>query len=101
MSHFMVELVLDETELKTWWFTSGVAALIFSYYPGLTASQVKHILMDSGMQYNFPVKTPTKEDKEKTTPFNELSKSGKIINAYNALVMAESITKASNKTKEH
>jgi hypothetical protein len=27
----------------------GVAAIIRSYYPKLTASQVKHILMDSGV----------------------------------------------------
>ena len=31
--------------------TSGVAALLFSYYPDLTASQVKHIIMDSGVEY--------------------------------------------------
>jgi hypothetical protein len=28
---------------------AGVAAVIRSYYPTLTASQVKHILMDSGV----------------------------------------------------
>ncbi len=73
--------------------TSGVAALIFSYYPNLTASQVKHIIMDSGVEYTFPVKTPTRKDKDKMTPFNELSKSGKIVNTYNALIMADSISK--------
>ncbi len=73
--------------------TSKVAALIFSYYPDLTASEVKHIIMDSGVEFTFPVKTPTKEDKEKMTPFNELSKSGKIVNAYNALIMADSVSK--------
>lgn len=74
--------------------TSGVAALIFSYYPDLKASQVKKILMDSGITYTFPVKVPTEEDKNHTIPFNELSKSGKILNVYNALIMAE---KMSNK----
>ncbi len=73
--------------------TSGVAALIYSYYPNLTASQVKHILMDSGLEYTFEVSTPTKEDKNKTTPFNQLSKSGKVLNAYNALIMADSISR--------
>ncbi len=73
--------------------TSGVAGLIRSYYPNLTASQVKHILMDSGLEYTFKVKTPTKEDKNKMTPFNQLSKSGKVINAYNALLMAEEVSK--------
>lgn len=73
--------------------TASVAALLFSYYPNLTASQVKHIIMDSGIEYTFPVKTPTKEDKTKTTPFNEISKSGKIVNVYNALIMADEISK--------
>mgnify|MGYP001803461113 CR=1 FL=1 len=76
--------------------TSKVAALILSYYPNLTASQVKHIIMDSGVEYTFPVKTATREDKNKMTPFNELSKSGKIVNAYNALIMADSISKQKN-----
>ena len=49
--------------------------------------------MDSGVEYAFPVKTPTREDKDKMTPFNELSKSGKVVNAYNALIMADSISK--------
>jgi subtilisin family serine protease len=80
--------------------TSGVAALIFSYYPNLTASQVKHIIMDSGVEYTFPVKTPTKEDKEKMTPFNELSKSGKIVNAFNALIMADSVSKANKRKRD-
>ena len=73
--------------------TASVAALLFSYYPNLTASQVKHIIMDSGIEYTFPVKTPTKEDNTKTTPFNEISKSGKIVNVYNALIMADEISK--------
>jgi len=73
--------------------TSKVAALIFSHYPNLTASQVKHIIMDSGVKYTFPVKTPTRKEKDKMTPFNELSKSGKIVNAYNALIMADSISR--------
>lgn len=73
--------------------TSGVAAIIYSHYPGLTASQIKHIIMESGVEYNILVKTPIKEDKEKRTPFNKLSKSGKIVNTYNALIMADSIYK--------
>nr|WP_299031634.1 S8 family serine peptidase [uncultured Tenacibaculum sp.] len=73
--------------------TSKVAALIYAYYPSLTASQVKHILMDSGLEYTFEVSTPTKGDENKTTPFNKLSKSGKVLNAYNALIMADSISR--------
>jgi hypothetical protein len=74
--------------------TSGVAALLYAYYPNLTASQVKHILMDSGLEYDIEVSTPTKDDKNKMTPFNQLSKSGKVLNAYNAFIMADSISRS-------
>jgi cell wall-associated protease len=74
--------------------TSRVAALLFSYYPNLTASQVKHILMDSGLEYDIEVSTPTKDDKNKMTAFNQLSKSGKVLNAYNAFIMADSISRS-------
>lgn len=66
--------------------TSGVAALVRSYYPNLSASQVKHILMDSGLEYTFNVSVA-----DTLLPFNSLSKSGKVLNAYNALIMADSI----------
>jgi hypothetical protein len=49
--------------------------------------------MDSDLEYTIEVSTPTKEDKNKTTPFNKLSKSGKVLNAYNALLIADSISK--------
>ncbi len=69
---------------------AGVAALIRSYYPSLTASQVKHILMDSGIEMNKEVKLPAGRGiKAKMVRFNSLSVKGKILNAYNALVMAE------------
>ncbi|MCL7752464.1 S8 family serine peptidase [Polaribacter sp. Z022] len=73
--------------------TSGVAALLYSYYPDLTVSQVKNILMNTGIEYTIKVNTPTKKDKNKTTPFNQISKSGKVLNAYNALIMADSIAR--------
>ena len=69
---------------------AGVAALIRSYYPTLTASQVKHILMDSGTAISTEVILG--EEKAKAT-FTSASKSGKIVNAYNALLMAEEMSK--------
>ncbi len=74
---------------------SGIAALILSHYPSLTASQVKQIIMDSGVEYNFSIKI----NEEKTVPFNDLSKSGKIVNTYNAFIIADSIYNNQNKTK--
>lgn len=69
---------------------AGVAALIRSYYPNLTASQVKHILMDSGTAIPSDVILGEAKDKKS---FANASKSGKIINAYNALIMAGTMSK--------
>jgi len=66
---------------------TGVAALIRSYYPQLSASQVKHILMNSGIKVNFDVILPKSEGKK--VPFSDLSVSGRVLNAYNALKMAD------------
>ena len=70
---------------------AGVAALIRSYYPKLSAQQVKHILMDSGVAISTAVVVGGKASD--TRAFSTLSKSGKIVNAYNALLMAEKISK--------
>ena len=64
---------------------SGVAALIRSQYPNLTASQVKHIIMDSGLPINTKVVVGESREIKNLT---DISKSGKIVNAYNALIMA-------------
>lgn len=65
---------------------AGVAALIRSYYPRLTASEVKHILMDSGLALKTQVVTGG--DTNNVKPFVDLTKSGKMVNAYNALILA-------------
>ncbi|MFE3868300.1 S8 family peptidase [Flavobacterium sp. LS2P90] len=70
---------------------AGVAALIRSYYPKLSAQQVKHILMDSGVAITTDVIVGGKA--ADTRSFTTLSKSGKIVNAYNALLMAEKMSK--------
>lgn len=69
---------------------AGVAALIRSYYPDLTAAQVKQILMDSGTPVSTVVILGEKEEKR---PFTNASKSGKMVNAYNALIMASKMSK--------
>jgi cell wall-associated protease len=72
---------------------SGVAALVRSYYPKLTASQVKQIILDSGVAYdNLQVQVPG-EAAGVLKPFSEMSKSGKVVNAYNALLMAGEVSK--------
>jgi subtilisin family serine protease len=73
--------------------TAGVAALVRSYYPKLTASQVKHILMNSGTLITIDVTKPGSQSREnpkgEKVPFTALSVSGRVVNAYNALVMAD------------
>lgn len=68
---------------------SGIAALILSRFPKLSASQVKKIIMQSGL----PVKSPVivAGDSDLSKPFAELSRSGKIANAYNALILADQV----------
>jgi subtilisin family serine protease len=67
---------------------AGVAATVWSLYPELTAQQVKEILIESGIDYKKQsVKLPGSEKKK--VKFGKLSKSGKVVNLYSALKMAE------------
>ncbi|HRO72206.1 MAG TPA: S8 family serine peptidase, partial [Saprospiraceae bacterium] len=67
---------------------AGVAAVIRSVYPKLTAEQVKEAIMKSVTPLNHNVKVPgTKE----IQPFSKLSVSGGVVNLYNALVYASTM----------
>ncbi|MFK7050278.1 S8 family serine peptidase [Flavobacterium columnare] len=68
--------------------TSGLAALIRSHYPKLTAEVVKKIIMDSAIKLDLMVQVPG-EKEGVLKPFSELSKSGGVVNAYNAMLMAK------------
>ncbi|MES2812999.1 MAG: S8 family peptidase [Bacteroidota bacterium] len=70
---------------------AGVAALIRAFYPTLTASQVKHIIMDSGTALTNTFVIPGESGEQ--TNLDKISKSGKIVNAYNALLLAEKLAK--------
>ncbi|WP_010136973.1 S8 family peptidase [Ochrovirga pacifica] len=70
--------------------TAGVAALIRSYYPELSASQVKHIIMNSGTLVSKEIALPGDETGKKVK-LSEVSKSGRIVNAYNAVRMADAM----------
>ncbi|MGN7808905.1 S8 family peptidase [Flavobacterium sp. 22076] len=75
---------------------AGVAALIRSYYPKLKASQVKHILMDSGVALPAQVvlgKGENPGEKPAAVSSAESSKTAKMVNAYNALLMADKMSK--------
>ncbi|WP_431157094.1 S8 family peptidase [Winogradskyella poriferorum] len=68
---------------------AGIAALLRSQYPNLTATQVKQVIMDSGLP--LTTKVVVGGDASNVKPFSDLSKSGRIANAYNALIMASKI----------
>lgn len=65
--------------------TSGVAALLMSYYPELSAADVKEILIESAITYDEEVNKPGGGN----IAFKKLSKTGGIVNAYEAVKMAE------------
>nr|WP_298003053.1 S8 family peptidase [uncultured Flavobacterium sp.] len=70
---------------------AGVAAMIRSYYPSLTAAQVKQIMKDSGVAVNQQV-IVSGDSKDKRN-FQDISTSGKFVNLYNALIMADKVSK--------
>ncbi|URC13840.1 S8 family peptidase [Flavobacterium sp. B183] len=75
---------------------AGVATLIRSYYPKLKAAQVKQILMDSGVALPSMVvlgTNPNPEAKPVAVSSTESSRTAKMVNAYNALLMAEKMSK--------
>lgn len=70
---------------------AGVAALVWSQYPKLTAAQVKQIILDSGLAVT--TKVVVGGDANNIQAFGALTKSAKMVNAYNALVMAAQLSK--------
>jgi subtilisin family serine protease len=73
---------------------SGTAALIWLYYPELTVQEVKKIILESGVTIDKRVVKPGTANE--MVHFSELCKSGKILNTYNAMKMAEKISKEKN-----
>lgn len=69
--------------------TTGVAALIMSYYPEFNALEVKDILRKSTRQFdNLKITTPGGKGE---IEFSELSITGGLINAYQAIKLAEEL----------
>jgi len=66
---------------------AGVAGALLSYYPELTAIELKDILIKSGVSY---AKTKvTLPGTSKVVPFGNLSSSGRVVNLYEAVKLAE------------
>jgi subtilisin family serine protease len=69
---------------------SGVAAILRSYFPQLTAEQIRNILLASVTKVPFDT---TRPGSKKKAGFNELCVTGGIVNAYKAVEMAKGIAK--------
>lgn len=74
---------------------AGVAALVWSYYPQLTAAELKSVLLKSTTKYRrMKVYVPNlTSDKKTEAKFSKLSVTGGIINAYDALLRAEKVAR--------
>jgi subtilisin family serine protease len=78
---------------------SGLAGLLWSFFPKLSTSELKKIIMESGTSFDIPVTVTSENNTKKEIYFTQLSKSGKIINAYNAFLMASEIYKTTYNKK--
>lgn len=68
---------------------TGIAALIMSYYPELSTEQVKEILLTTVTEVDKKVYKPGTAE---LINFSDLSASGGIVNAYEALKLAEDLS---------
>ncbi len=67
---------------------TGVAALIMSYYPELTAQEVKAILINSAANFK-KVRVDIPGESQELVKFKKLGKNGGVVNAYNAIRLAQ------------
>jgi len=67
---------------------AGIAALTLQYYPNLSAKQLKYVIEKSAIQPDKKVMKPGSDEK---VNLSDLSKTGGIANAYEALKLASTI----------
>ncbi|WP_071781083.1 S8 family peptidase [Adhaeribacter aquaticus] len=73
--------------------TAGIGALLFSYFPNLTAEQIREIILKSTVKYTDKrVNKPSEDKRPELVKFDELSVTGGIVNAYEAVKLAESMS---------
>ena len=72
---------------------AGVAAVLKSYYPELTPKQIIKILTKSSVKTYKGKKVIKPGTKDEMIEFSELSKTGGIVNLYEAIKMAEGMVK--------
>jgi cell wall-associated protease len=78
--------------------TCGVAAMLFSYFPELNASDVKEILRQSTRKFDNLKVTKPGSTSEKIQ-FSELSSTGGVVNAYEAVKLAMNYKKGKGQVR--
>jgi len=68
---------------------AGLAALIRSYYPQLTAKETKDIIMKSVVKVDKKIKVKGENGNTRKVYLDEISVTGGIVNAYQAIVEAD------------
>ncbi len=76
---------------------AGIAALTLEYFPNLSARQLKYIIEKSVQVPDMKVKKPGTDE---MVNLSDISKSGGIVNAYEALKLASTIKGERNQMKE-
>jgi subtilisin family serine protease len=76
---------------------AGLGALILSYYPDLSAEQIKYVIEKSVSPEKEKVKLPGTDE---LVNLSDISKTGGEINAYNAIKLAATLKGERNTTKE-
>jgi len=74
---------------------SGLSALIWSYYPSLRATQIRDIIIRSVVKVDKKIKYKTEKEESKRAYLSDISVSGGVVNAFNALKLAESMAGSS------
>ena len=69
---------------------AGVSALIMAYYPELTAGEVRSIILETATPYKDVMVSRPGSSEE--VPFGSLSRTGAIVNAYDALKRADKMS---------
>tara|TARA_B100000795_G_scaffold54833_2_gene35924 strand:+ start:17504 stop:19123 length:1620 start_codon:yes stop_codon:yes gene_type:complete len=67
---------------------TGVAALVMTYYPELTAQEVKDILINSAADFK-KLRVDIPGESQELVKFKKLGKNGGVVNAYNAIRLAQ------------
>jgi len=76
---------------------AGIAALTLEYFPNLSAKQLKYVIEKSAQKPEYKV---TKPGTDETVEFGDLSRTGGIVNAYEAVKLASTLKGETKDEKE-